>query len=106
VVATLGGEPATSLLSATAEHFGAEAGALADLAIRTNLLLLTYSPRRDDVAAEAAQLRSIAEGSGLPSDAWTPLAKLLEEGAEYVAVRTAIFDLHRRVEMLLSEASR
>ena len=40
------------------------------------------------------------------SDCWTPLAKLVEEGAEYVAVRTAIFDLHRRVETLLAEASR
>lgn len=106
VVATLNGEPTANLIATTAERFGAEAGALADLAIRTNLLLLTYSPRRDDVAAEAAQLRSIAESSGLPNDAWTPLAKLLEEGAEYVAVRTAIFDLHRRVETLLSEASR
>jgi len=106
VVAALGGEPATNLVAATAERFGAEAGALADLAIRTNLLLLTYSPRRDDVATEAARLRSIAEGSGLPSDAWTPLAKLLDENAEYVAVRTAIFDFHRRVGSLLGEASR
>lgn len=106
VVATLSGEPAANLIAATAERFGKEAGALADLAIRTNLLLLTYSPRRDDVAAEANQLRSAAEGSDLPSDAWTPLAELLQEGAEYVAVRSAIFDLHRRVESLLTEASR
>lgn len=106
VVAALSGEPATNLVAATVERFGPEAGALADLAIRTNLLLLTYSPRRADVAAEASQLRSAAEGSGLPSDSWTPLAKLVEEGAEYVAVRTAIFDLHRRIETLLAEASR
>ena len=106
VVGTLSGESAASFVAATAERFGQEAGALADLAIRTNLLLLTYSPRRDDVAAEGAQLRSTAEGSGLPSDSWTPLLKLLDEQGEYVAVRTAIFDLHRRVEALLSEASR
>jgi hypothetical protein len=105
-ITTLSGEPAASLVAATAERFGKDAGALADLAIRTNLLLLTYSPRRDDVASEAARLRTIAEGSGLPGDAWTPLADLLQEGAEYVAVRSAIFDLHRRVETLLSEASR
>jgi hypothetical protein len=105
-IATLSGEPAASLVAATAERFGKAAGALADLAIRTNLLLLTYSPRRDDVASEAARLRTIAEDSGLPGDAWTPLADLLQEGAEFVPVRSAIFDLHRRVENLLAETSR
>ena len=106
VVATLSCESAASLVATITEQFGKEAGALADLAIRTNLLLLTYSPRRDDVAAEADQLRAIAESSGLPSDAWTPLVKLLEERGEYIAARSAIFDLHRRVENLLTEASR
>lgn len=106
VVATLSGESATSLVATITERFGQEAGALADLGIRTNLLLLTYSPRRDDVAAEADQLRTLAESSGLPSDDWMPLVTLLAERGEYVAVRSAIFDLHRRVEALLSEASR
>ena len=106
VVATLSGETTASLVAATTKRFGPAAGSLADLAIRTNLLLLTYSPRRDDVAAQATRLRSVAEGSGLPSDVWTPVMKLLDERGEYVAVRTAIFDLHRRVETLLAEASR
>jgi hypothetical protein len=106
VVATLSGETTASLVAATTKRFGPAAGSLADLAIRTNLLLLTYSPRRDDVAAQATHLRSVAEGSGLPSDVWTPVVKLLDERGEYVAVRTAIFDLHRRVETLLAEASR
>ena len=75
-------------------------------AIRSNLLLLTYSPRRDDLAAQVAYFTAAAKASGLPPDVWGPLAKLLNDRGEYVAVRTAVFELHRRVESLLAEASR
>lgn len=106
VVATLGDATIVGVPSAIAERYGAAAAKLAELAIRSNLLLLTYSPRRSDLALQAVEMRAIAEASGLPTDAWTPLLKLLDEGAEYVAVRSAVFELHRRVESLLAEASR
>jgi hypothetical protein len=106
VVEALGGEPTESFVEAASERFGAEASALAALAIRSNLLLLTYSPRRDDLAAQAAEFRTMAEASGLPSDAWTPLVDLLGDGGQFVAMRSAIFELHRRVDSLLAETSR
>lgn len=107
VIAALSGEPAASLVEATSERFGAAAGALAKLAIRSNLLLLTYSPRRDDANAQAAaDFVAAAEASALPVEAWESLAKLLSDRGEFVAVRAAVFELHREVEKLLADSSR
>ena len=105
VIEALNGEPAASIIDAASDRYGLAAGALAKLAIRSNLLLLTYSPRRDDADAQAADFTAAAQASELPPDAWEPLAKLLNDRGEYVAVRTAVFDLHRRVEKLLADPS-
>jgi hypothetical protein len=106
VIEALAGEPAASVVAAASDRFGPAAGALAELAIRSHLLLLTYSPRRDDAVAQAADFTAVAKASGLPPDDWEPLAKLLSDRGEYVAVRTAIFEFYRRVESALAEASR
>lgn len=107
VIAALSGEPAASLVEATSERLGAAAGALANVAIRSNLLLLTYSPRRDDAHAQAAaDFVAAAEASALPAEVWEPLAKLLSDRGEFVAVRAAVFELHREVEKLLADSSR
>ena len=105
VIEALSGERAASLVAATSDRFGPAAGALADLAIRSNLLLLTYSPRRDDADAQAADFTAAAKAAELPPDVWEPLEKLLGDRGEYVAVRTAVFELHRRVERLLAVPS-
>lgn len=106
VIESLNGELAANIVAAASDRFGPTAGALADLAIRSNLLLLTYSPRRDDADAQAADFTAAAKAAELPHDVWEPLAKLLGDRGEYIAVRTAVFELHLRVESLLAEASR
>lgn len=105
VVDALSGVPATAFAALVAERYGKPAAALAELAVRSNLLLLTYSPRRSDLAEQARQFTTMAEVSNLPRDAWAPLAKLLEEKGEYVAVRTAVFALHQQAEKALAEAT-
>ncbi len=106
VIEAISGEAAASLVAAASNRFGPAAGALADLGIRSNLLLLTYSPRRDDADAQAAEFAAAAKAAELPTDVWEPLKKLLSVRGKYVAVRTAVFELHRRVESLLAEAAR
>lgn len=105
IIAALSGELAARLVAAATERYGPAAGALAALAIRSNLLLLTYSPRRLDLTAEAEQFTAAAEESALPRDAWQPLALLLDSGGEYLAVRTAVFELHRRTDSALVAAA-
>lgn len=99
----LSGAPTAAFAAAVAERYGHAAASLTELAVRSNLLLLTYSPRRGNVAEQAKQFAAVAEASGLPRDAWAPLAQLLDAGADYVDVRTAIFALHRQAENVLVE---
>jgi hypothetical protein len=103
VVAALQGEPAAAIVASATERFDAATGGLANVAIRSNLLLLHYSPRRSDVAIQANDFAAAAEASGIPAEAWKPLADLLNSGGEYVAVRSAIFAFHRRVDELLAK---
>ncbi|BBO30512.1 hypothetical protein [Lacipirellula parvula] len=102
VVAALQGEPAAAVIASATERFGPAAGGLANVAIRSNLLLLSYSPRRGDAAIQAGDFTAAAEASALPAEAWQPLATLLDGGGEYVAVRSAIFAFHRQVDELLA----
>jgi hypothetical protein len=105
VVTALQGEPAAAVIASATERFGPAAGGLANVAIRSNLLLLSYSPRRGDAAVQAGDFTAAAEASALPAEAWQPLATLLDGGSEYVAVRSAIFAFHRQVDETLSQAA-
>jgi hypothetical protein len=87
-----------ALAELVGQRLGPAERAAANLAIRTRLWLLTYTPRRDDRGAMAAAARADAEASGLPAELWSPLVQLVEDGAEFVEVRKAVFDLHRAVE--------
>lgn len=103
VVEAFAGERTETIVAAIAERYGAEAGALARLALRSNQLLLVYSPKRENVAALASEFTAAAEASGLPKELWIPLAELLDQRAEFVAVRGEVFNFQRRVEEALAE---
>ena len=97
VITFLRGEPGAELTDRFAERLGAAEGAAARLAIGSHLLLLTYSSRSAAAANQAAALRAAGEASELPPALWEPLAKLLDERAEFLEVRQGVFDMHRRV---------
>jgi hypothetical protein len=101
----LRGELAVALRNALATRFGEEAGAAADLAVRSHLLLLTYSPRDADASLQAEGLRRAGDASGLPPEIWTPLVTLVEQRAPFLEVRQAVFDLHRGAEAHLAAAA-
>ena len=105
VIEGLRGESAVALASAVANRFGPSEAAMADLAVRSHLLLLTYSPRTGDAALQAEALRRAAEGSGLPAEVWEPLVKLLEERAPFDAVKRAALELDNRVAVHLTAAA-
>jgi len=97
VIDSLRGEPAATLVQSIADRFTPAEAAAADLAIRTRLLLLTYTPRSAAAGEQAAAVRQSAEASGLPADVWQPLVELLDERAPFAAVRPELlFELDRR----------
>ena len=104
VVEALTGDVGAKLAAALAERLDVAAGAAAQLAIQAHLLLLTYSPMGDDVPNAALAIREAGRASGLPADMWQPLADLLERRAEFVAVRTAVFDLREKAPAVLAES--
>jgi hypothetical protein len=105
VIEGLRGESAVALASAVANRFGPNEAAMADLAVRSHLLLLTYSPRSGDAALQAEALRRAAEVSHLPPEIWEPLVKLLEERAPFDAVKRAALELDNRVANHLRAAA-
>jgi hypothetical protein len=92
------------LVTAIAERLDASAGASARLAIDSYLLLLTYST--DAAEDAAASLAASAEAAELPGRLWRPLVDLLLEGADFEAVRGAVFALHKDVAAHFDEGAR
>jgi hypothetical protein len=96
VIEALQGEPAAELARRFGERFTPAEAAAAELAVDTQLLLLTYSPRSDATTEHTEAMRRAAEASGLPAELWQPLFKRLDDRAPFIVVRLAVFDFHRR----------
>jgi hypothetical protein len=103
VIEALRGESAVTIANRFSAALGPAEAAAADLAIRSHLLLLTYSPRSGDAPLHAAALRQAAERSELRPETWQPLVELIERKAPFAEVRQAVFDLHRRADAELAE---
>jgi len=84
------------------QRHGPRQAALAELAIKTHGLLLTYSPRKARLASMTENIRRVAEGSQLPEEIWRDLIDLLEDRAAFSAVKSAVFQLHKRALAHLS----
>ena len=86
-------------------RYDAQHAALADLAIRTHVLLLTYTPKSPRLAEFLPALRRVAEDSNLPQSVCDQLITLLEERAEFKKVKAAIYQLHRQASVELGKAT-
>ena len=86
------------------DRYDAQHAALADLAIRTHVLLLTYTPKSPRLTELLPALRRVAEDSNLPQSACDQLITLLEERAEFKKVKAAIYQLHRQASVELGKA--
>ena len=93
------------LASELRERHGAESAALVELATKTNVLLLSYSPKSTGLEPVIAAIRQAAENSGLPENIWRGLLDLLTNQADFKQVKTAVFRLHREAVASLSDAN-
>lgn len=85
------------------ETHGANHAALAELATKTHVLLLSYTPNSARMEPIVAAIRRAAQNSGLPEEIWQDLVELLNSRAEFNEVKTAIFRLHERAVTSLTE---
>ncbi len=77
--------------------FSPEYTALSELAIKTNVLLLVYTPKSPHLEPIVAAIRQAAENSTLPSTLWSSLVDLLEQRAPFTEVKSAVLQLHQQV---------
>ena len=82
---------------------GAEYAALAELATKTHVLLLSYTPDSTRLQPVVVAIRRAAQNSGLPEEIWHDLVELLDNRAEFNAVKAAVFQLHQQAEAYLSD---
>ncbi len=79
------------------EKFGVEQAALAELAAKTHVLLLSYVPSSTRLEPVVAAIERSAANSGLPQSVWSELTDLLTRRASFQEVKAAIFRLHEEV---------
>jgi hypothetical protein len=83
-----------------AKH-GAEAAALVELAVKSNLLLGLDENRRTFAPVIAKSLRSAAGRTSVPADVWeAPLAEIAA-AKDNAAIEQAVYELHKRMEAAL-----
>lgn len=105
VVAALRTSAGAELVGSISHRLNDAAGAAAQLAMDSHLLLLSYSPSSPDAANAASALRAAGESAALPPELWQPLVELLDERADFKAVRGAVFALHKSIGEYLTPST-
>jgi len=98
-------EAGPRLASELNNQYGIQLAALAELATKTHVLLLCYTPSSTRLEPVMDAIHQAAKSSGLPESVWRELVDLLAARADFKHVKAAIFQLHLRVLALLSEES-
>jgi len=84
-----------------AKEFGEEHSALAEFAIRTQLLLLIYTPRSTELDPYIQEIQDAAERSELPQSLWKSLVQKLQQRASYAEVKQEVYRLHEDISAYL-----
>lgn len=77
-------------------------GALAELAIRTNALLLVYTPKSQRLDSLIASIRQSAENSHLPPELWLELITMLERRDPFADVKQRVLAFHTEISDYLA----
>ena len=92
----------TQIAEPLAAKYAPPAGALAELAIKTHVLLLVYTPKSQHLEPIVAAITQAAEDSTLPANLWTELVDLLQARAPFAEVKAAVLRLHTEVAQYLA----
>jgi hypothetical protein len=87
-----------------AKRYGPEQAALFEVALKSNILLLLYSPGSDATNSISAALSHAAPQAKLPEILWSPLADRINKKASLEEVRAAVRQMHTDVDAYLANA--
>jgi hypothetical protein len=82
-----------------------ESAALFEIALKSNILILLYSPTNTSAAAVASAVKQAASLAKLPDKLWQPLVVLLNEKAPVDDVRAAVRKMHKDVDEFLANSA-
>jgi hypothetical protein len=86
-----------ALVNKLSGEFVPEYEALAKLAIRTNALLLVYTPKSQQLDPLILSIRQSAVGSGLPPELWVELVSMLGRREPFADVKQRVLSFHTEV---------
>ena len=85
-----------------AKQHGTEQSALFEIALKSNLLLLLYTPGTSAGDSIATAISKAAPQAKLPSEFWQPLVDALNKRASQADVRAAVRKMHGEIERFLA----
>jgi hypothetical protein len=85
------------------EKYGPEAAALFEVAMKSNLLLVLYTPGSSSSDAIVAAISAAAPRAQLPAGLWQPLINMVTSQADGAEVRKAVRSFHAEVERHLAD---
>ena len=88
-----------------AKRYGPEQAALFEVALKSNILLLLYSPGSDATNSISAAISRAAPQAKLPDVLWSPLVDRMNKKASLEEVRTSVRQMHRDVDGYLANAA-
>lgn len=87
-----------------AKRYGQEESALFEVALKSNILLLLYSPGSDATNSIAAAVSRAAPQAQLPPELWRSLLERIEKKSSLEDVRSAVRQMHKDVDNYLASA--
>jgi hypothetical protein len=87
-----------------AKRYGPEQSALFEVALKSNILLLLYSPGSDATNSISAAISRAAPQARLPDVLWSPLVDRMNKKASLEDVRAAVRQMHSDVDGNLANA--
>jgi hypothetical protein len=86
-----------------AKQHGAEQSALFEIALKSNLLLLLYTPGTSAGDSIATAVAKAAPQAKLPADLWQPVVDALKNKMAQSDVRSAVRKMHGDIERYLAQ---
>jgi hypothetical protein len=85
-----------------AQQFGADHTALCEVAVKSNVLRVLYSPGSQSTEPLAAAIGQAAQRAQLPANLWQPVLDLAAAQRDGAEVRRAVQTMHTEVERYLA----
>jgi hypothetical protein len=86
-----------------AKQHSSEQAALFEIALKSNILLLLYTPGASAGGSIAAAISQAAPQAKLPAELWQPLVEALNKQASQADIRAAVRKLHVDVDKYLGQ---